>query len=96
MLAPGAGHGGGQGNPRGRYGPGFRRRGGSSTAKAPTLDGKGKLVDRSGVISFAPGDRVFHQKFGMGTVSVADGDKLDIAFDKAGDKKVIARFVSRP
>jgi DNA helicase-2/ATP-dependent DNA helicase PcrA len=96
VLAPGAGHGGGQGNPRGRYGPGFRRRGGSSTAKAPTLDGKGKLVDRSGVISFAPGDRVFHQKFGMGTVSVADGDKLDIAFDKAGDKKVIARFVSRP
>ena len=53
-------------------------------------------MDRSGATSFAPGDRVFHQKFGMGTVSVADGDKLDIVFDKAGDKKVVASFVSRP
>ena len=42
---------------------------------------------------FAPGDRVFHQKFGMGTVKSADGDKLEIAFDKAGEKKVISRFV---
>ena len=46
-------------------------------------------------IFFAPGDRVFHQKFGMGTVRQADGDKLEIAFDKAGDKKVISRFVRR-
>ena len=37
---------------------------------------------------FAPGDRVFHQKFGMGTVKSADGDKLEIAFDKAGEKKL--------
>ena len=42
---------------------------------------------------FAPGDRVFHQKFGMGTVKRSDGDKLEIAFDKAGEKKVISRFV---
>jgi DNA helicase-2/ATP-dependent DNA helicase PcrA len=100
VFSPSGGHDAGQGreqgNPRGRYGPGFRRRGGSSTAKGPTLDGEGRLVDRFGVTSFAPGDRVFHQKFGMGTVSVSDGDKLDIAFDKAGDKKVIASFVSRP
>ena len=42
---------------------------------------------------FAPGDRVFHQKFGMGTVKRSDGDKLEIAFDKAGEKKVISTFV---
>ena len=59
------------------------------------------LEDRSSAeeiadhIFFAPGDRVFHQKFGMGTVRQADGDKLEIAFDKAGDKKVISRFVRR-
>ena len=35
---------------------------------------------------------MFHQKFGMGTVKSADGDKLEIAFDKAGEKKVISRF----
>ncbi len=92
VLPPGGG--GGRGG--GRYGPGYRRRGGASNARAPIVDGEGYLVDRSGVSSFSPGDRVFHQKFGMGTVSTADGDKLDIAFDKAGDKKVIASFVSRP
>ena len=59
------------------------------------------LEDRSSAeeiadhIFFAPGDRVFHQKFGMGTVRQADGDKLEIVFDKAGDKKVISRFVRR-
>ena len=35
---------------------------------------------------------MFHQKFGMGTVKSSDGDKLEIAFDKAA-KKVISRFV---
>ncbi len=39
------------------------------------------------------GTRVFHQKFGYGQVQAIDGNKLDIAFDKAGDKKVMAEFV---
>ena len=42
------------------------------------------------------GDRVFHQKFGMGDVRSVEGDKLDIAFDKAGRKKVVSSFVSKP
>jgi len=41
------------------------------------------------------GTRVFHQKFGMGTVTRAEDDKLDIAFDHAGDKRVLDRFVER-
>ena len=41
------------------------------------------------------GARVFHQKFGYGTVTAADDDKLDIAFDKSGDKRVLDRFVER-
>ncbi len=39
------------------------------------------------------GARVFHQKFGYGTVTAADDDRLDIAFDKSGDKRVLDRFV---
>jgi DNA helicase-2/ATP-dependent DNA helicase PcrA len=39
------------------------------------------------------GSRVFHQKFGYGQVQAIDGNKLDIAFDKAGAKKVMAEFV---
>jgi DNA helicase-2/ATP-dependent DNA helicase PcrA len=43
--------------------------------------------------SYRVGARVFHQKFGYGEVVVVDGDKLDIDFDKAGAKKVMASFV---
>ena len=43
--------------------------------------------------SFSPGARVFHTKFGNGTVRAVDGDKLEIAFDKAGLKKVLDSFV---
>ena len=39
------------------------------------------------------GARVFHQKFGYGVVKAADDDRLDIDFDKAGEKRVLDRFV---
>ena len=39
------------------------------------------------------GSRIFHQKFGYGTVKHVDDDKLDIAFDKAGEKRLLDRFV---
>ncbi|MSO93859.1 MAG: DNA helicase II [Rhodospirillales bacterium] len=42
---------------------------------------------------FAPGQRVFHQKFGYGRITTVDGNKLEIAFEKAGVKKVINSFV---
>ena len=38
---------------------------------------------------------MFHQKFGYGTVKAADDDKLDIVFEKAGEKRVLDRFVER-
>jgi DNA helicase II / ATP-dependent DNA helicase PcrA len=44
---------------------------------------------------FSPGDRVFHQKFGHGTVITTDRDKLDINFDQAGRKKVMDSFVAK-
>ena len=46
--------------------------------------------------SHTVGDRVFHQKFGYGVISGIEGDKLEIEFDKAGLKKVVARFVRSP
>ena len=42
---------------------------------------------------YAAGDRVFHRKFGYGRIRSVDGDKLEVAFDKAGTKKIIDRFV---
>ena len=41
------------------------------------------------------GDRAFHQKFGYGHVVKIDGNKLTIAFEKAGEKKVVDSFVER-
>ncbi len=43
--------------------------------------------------SFSVGDRIFHQKFGYGQITAVEGEKLEIAFDKAGVKKVISSFV---
>ncbi len=43
--------------------------------------------------SFAVGTRIFHQKFGYGRIQAVEGSKLSIAFEKAGEKKVIDRFV---
>ncbi len=42
---------------------------------------------------YSVGERVFHQKFGYGVIQAAEGDRLSIDFDKAGQKKVIASFV---
>ncbi|MGE0253276.1 MAG: ATP-dependent helicase [Alphaproteobacteria bacterium] len=42
---------------------------------------------------FATGARVFHQKFGYGKVLSVDDNRLEIAFDKAGIKKVLDSFV---
>ena len=56
-------------------------------------EAKNITIDMTAVSSFTAGDRVFHQKFGYGEVMGVEGDKLDIAFDKAGQKKVVARFI---
>jgi DNA helicase-2/ATP-dependent DNA helicase PcrA len=45
--------------------------------------------------SIPVGARVFHQKFGYGTVTSAEDDRLDIEFDKAGSKRVLDRFIER-
>jgi DNA helicase-2/ATP-dependent DNA helicase PcrA len=83
-------------------GGGFREPGtrsgapGGGRSRGP-LTIEGELVAKStGTVSaFAVGDRVFHQKFGNGDVIHVEGNKLTIAFDRAGEKKVVDSFVAR-
>jgi len=74
------------------------REGGPSSRKRRTpLTIEGELVAKStgATSAFAVGERVFHQKFGNGNVTAVDGNKLTIAFDKAGEKRVVDSFVER-
>ena len=52
------------------------------------------IIDATALHTYDLGARVFHQKFGYGAVIGTEGDKLEIAFDKAGIKKVVAKFIS--
>ncbi|MBV9017361.1 MAG: UvrD-helicase domain-containing protein, partial [Alphaproteobacteria bacterium] len=54
---------------------------------------RGQEVPKVG--GFSVGDRVFHQKFGYGTIRKVEDNKLDINFEHAGDKKVMDAFVER-
>ena len=66
---------------------GFGRRGGT------LIDLSAEAVVQTGTGRYPSGARIFHQKFGYGKVLHSEGDKLEIAFDKAGVKKVMASFV---
>jgi DNA helicase-2/ATP-dependent DNA helicase PcrA len=74
-----------------------RDTGGSSRNKRAPLVIEGELIAKStGTTSdFNLEDRVFHLKFGYGHVVKIDGNKLTIAFEKAGEKKVVDSFVER-
>jgi DNA helicase-2/ATP-dependent DNA helicase PcrA len=75
-----------------RYGAGQRS---GSSRKPMTIEGE-LIAKSTGTNSeFSLGDRVFHQKFGYGNVARVDGNKLTIAFEKAGEKKVVDSFVTK-
>ncbi|NGX99251.1 MAG: UvrD-helicase domain-containing protein, partial [Candidatus Afipia apatlaquensis] len=75
-----------------RYDSGSR---GSFSRKATVIEGE-LIAKSTGTNSeFSLGDRVFHQKFGYGHVAKVDGNKLTIAFEKAGEKKVVDSFVTK-
>ena len=79
------------------YGPGWQRaasRQNKAISQPPPRDADGWVPDTSSS-GFVRGERVFHQKFGMGDVKSVEGDKLEIAFDRAGRKKVVASFVEK-
>ncbi|WP_176085179.1 UvrD-helicase domain-containing protein [Martelella sp. HB161492] len=67
---------------------------GESGPSGKTIEGE--LVARSVETTpsrFAPGDRVFHMKFGNGNIVAIEGNKLTIDFDKAGRKRVLEGFI---
>jgi DNA helicase-2/ATP-dependent DNA helicase PcrA len=75
--------------------PGWRRlqeRQGNRPASQPR-EARHVTIDLQAESGYALGARVFHVKFGYGRVTGIEGDKLDIRFDKAGEKKIVARFV---
>jgi DNA helicase-2/ATP-dependent DNA helicase PcrA len=81
-------------------GPGWQR------ASAKTLDmSPTRLTEvKASAASFAAkpradlelGVRVFHTKFGYGTIVEIEGNKLEVDFEHAGRKRVIDSFVSLP
>jgi DNA helicase-2/ATP-dependent DNA helicase PcrA len=73
------------------------RGGGHSRNNRAPMTIEGELIAKStGTTSeFSLDDRVFHLKFGYGQVVKIDGNKLTIAFEKAGEKKVVDSFVER-
>ena len=44
--------------------------------------------------AFAVGARVFHDKFGYGTVTAVEGNKLSVDFKTSGEKRVLADFLA--
>ena len=76
--------------------PPSRSGAGSTPARKAIIEGQSRAVTppkSSG--DWSRGDRVFHQKFGYGAVRAVEGNKLVVAFDKAGEKKVIDSFVEK-
>jgi DNA helicase-2/ATP-dependent DNA helicase PcrA len=41
------------------------------------------------------GDRVFHKKFGYGTVTAVDDNRVDVNFEKSDPKRVMDSFLER-
>jgi DNA helicase II / ATP-dependent DNA helicase PcrA len=75
--------------------PGWRRMQERTAPRSMTqpTEARGMTIDAAAVSSYVSGDRVFHQKFGYGEIIGIEGDKLQIEFDHAGPKMIVARWV---
>ncbi len=68
---------------------------GAGRQRGPMLI-EGELTAKStGSSAYDAGARVFHVKFGPGSVASVDGNKLTVDFDKAGRKMVLDSFVQK-
>jgi DNA helicase-2/ATP-dependent DNA helicase PcrA len=81
--------------------PGWRRARESAARPESAGPAMGRFLEGCAVSrvdapsAFAAGVRVFHVKFGPGSVVAVDGPKLTVDFDRAGRKMVLDGFVSR-
>ena len=66
-----------------------------TTAPTRIVESRGPSISlgNKGRSDVAVGQRVFHQKFGQGTIAEIEGNKLEIDFDQAGRKRVMDSFV---
>ncbi|MEM8578488.1 MAG: UvrD-helicase domain-containing protein [Pseudomonadota bacterium] len=76
--------------------PGWKRLQARSSERpvSQPRESRNTVIDLNAVSSFTMGERVFHQKFGYGAVVGIEGDKLEVEFEKAGTKKVVAKFIT--
>jgi len=79
-------------------GPGWQRasRGTYNPEPQRVIEARASAVSlgNKGRDDLALGQRVFHGKFGHGTIAAIEGNKLEIDFEHAGRKKVLDSFVS--
>ncbi len=67
---------------------------GSGRTRGPAEIEGTLIAHSSATSSYKPGARVFHQKFGAGSVAATDGNKLTVDFDHAGRRMVLQAYVS--
>ncbi|OFX00434.1 MAG: DNA helicase II [Alphaproteobacteria bacterium RIFCSPHIGHO2_12_FULL_63_12] len=79
--------------------PGWKRAraaSGRAASSPPQIEGRATTISVSapGKAKFEIGARVFHQKFGYGRVTAAEGQKVTVNFDHSGAKKVVDSFLT--
>jgi DNA helicase II / ATP-dependent DNA helicase PcrA len=80
-------------------GPGWQRAatvGSFSSTPSRVVEARASAVSlgNKGRSDLSLGQRVFHQKFGYGTIAGIEGNKLEIDFEQAGRKRVMDSFVT--
>ena len=81
-------------------GPGWQRAAsqGSSFTTTPSrvVEARASAISlgNKGRGDLSTGQRVFHQKFGYGTIETIEGNKLEVQFETAGQKRVLDSFVT--
>jgi DNA helicase-2/ATP-dependent DNA helicase PcrA len=79
-------------------GPGWQRAamGGFTPGPSRVVEARASAISlgNKGRSDVAIGQRVFHQKFGNGSIAEIEGNKLEIDFDTAGRKRVLDTFVT--
>ena len=63
----------------------------------PLIEARASVVSSTarGSSKYAVGERVFHQKFGYGRVTLVEGNKLTVDFEHTGLKKVVESFLEK-
>jgi DNA helicase II / ATP-dependent DNA helicase PcrA len=87
--APGSGQASGSDSPRMGSRPQT-----SSVRRTRTIDGELVAASTAAAL-YAVDERVYHDRFGYGTVTEVDGNKLTVAFDNGDKKRVQDSFLAR-